>query len=330
MTSCRIMTQTSISLALDRYDRHFPFFDGTLTLPPGLELSVIQAGETSAERDGAHRHKRMLQDGEFDAAEVSFSSFIMAKARGLPFTAIPAFPRRLFSQTQMYVPTASNVTTPQSLAGKRIGLQSFQTTLAVLAKGDLAHEYGVDLKSIHWIVRAGETIAFEPGEGWQIDYVPASTDLGALLADGDIDALFFSRVPSSLEDGRARRLFPDPRAACAEFHGRNRFFPIMHVIAIKNDVIAANPGIPAQLLALYGQAKKLASSYMDDPGWSQLPWARLAREEQNALIQGDLWPVGLAANRTNIERFIGYSLKQGLIERELAPEDLFDPSVHDS
>ncbi len=321
------MTDTHISLALDRYDRHFPFFDGTLDIPPGLSLSVIQAGETSAERDGAHRHKRMLQDGEFDAAEVSFSSFVMAKARGLPFTAIPAFPRRLFSQTQMYVPTESDITEPQTLAGKRVGLQSFQTTLAVLAKGDLNYEYGVELKSIRWVTRANETIDFKPEEGWQVEYVAADADLGALLANGDMDALFFSRVPSTLEDGRARRLFPDPRAACADFHARNGFYPIMHVIAVKDDVIAANPEVPAQLLDLYGQAKRLVSTYMDDPGWSQLPWARLAREEQNALIQDDLWPIGFAANRANIERFIGYSFSQGLIDRVLEPEELFDPSV---
>ena len=46
-----------------------------------------------------------------------------------------------------------------------------------------------------------------------------------------------------------------------------------------------------------------------------------------ALIQGDLWPVGFAANHANIERFIGYSFAQDLIDRVLDPEDLFDPSV---
>ena len=321
------MPKKELSLALDRYDRHFPFFDGTLTVPSDLSLGVYQAGETTAQRDGGHRHKRMLQDGEFDAAEVSFSSYIMAKARNLPFTAIPAFPRRLFSQTQMYVPTASNITEPQALAGKRVGLQSFQTTLAVLAKGDLAHEYGVDLKSIQWVVRANETIAFEPDAEWKIDYVAADADLGVLLADGEIDALFFSRVPTTLETGAVRRLFSDPKEACATFYGRNGFFPIMHVIAVKDEVIADNPSVPCALLDLYRQAKTLVTTYMDDPGWSQLPWARLAREEQSSLLKGDLWPVGFAANRANVERFIGYSHDQGLIDRLLAPEALFHDSV---
>ena len=324
------MTQTSLSLALDRYDRHFPFFDGTLTVPSELDLRVFQAGETIVLRDGGHRHERMLRDGEFDAAEVSFSSYIMAKARRLPFTAIPAFPRRLFSQTQMYVRTASDITDPRALAGKRVGLQSFQTTLAVLAKGDLAFEYGVDLKSIHWVVRTAETIAFEPGEGWNIDYVATDADLGALLANGAIDALFYSRVPTNLEADAVRRLFPDPKAACAGFYGRNGFFPIMHVIALKDEIVAANPALPRTLLDLYQQAKALVATYMDDPGWSQLPWARMAREEQNNLLKGDLWPVGFAANRGNVERFIGYSHDQDLIDRPLAPEALFHDSVLDT
>jgi len=324
------MSQTSFSLALDRYDRHFPFFDGTLTIPSDISLNVFQAGETTAQRDGGYRHKRMLQDGEFDAAEVSFSSYVMAKARDLPFTAIPAFPRRLFSQTQMYVSASSNISSPQALAGKRVGLQSFQTTLAVLAKGDLAFEYGVDLKSIHWVVRANETIAFEPGDDWKIDYVAADADLGELLADDEIDALFFSRVPTTLETGAVRRLFPDPKAACAEFFSHNNFFPIMHVIALKDEVIATNPELPCILLGLYQQAKALVATYMDDPGWSQLPWARLTREEQNRFLEGDLWPVGYAANRANVERFIGYSHDQGLIDRRLSPGALFHESVLNS
>jgi 4,5-dihydroxyphthalate decarboxylase len=69
---------------------------------------------------------------------------------------------------------------------------------------------------------------------------------------------------------------------------------------------------------------------MDDPGWSQLPWARLAREEQNTLLKGDLWPVGFTANRANVDRFIGYSHDQGLIDRQMAPDALFHESVLES
>jgi 4,5-dihydroxyphthalate decarboxylase len=254
----------------------------------------------------------------------------MAKARGLPFTAIPVFPRRLFSQTQMFTTDAAGIAEPAGLAGRRVGLQSFQTTLAVLAKGDLAHEYGVDLTSVHWVVRAGETIPFEPPDGWSIDYVSADTDLGVMLADGALDAMFFSRVPSTFDGKTVRRLFADPRAACTEHFRRNGFFPIMHVVAIRDDAVAANAALPRQLLDLFGQAKSLADTYRNDPGWSQLAWARLEMERQQDALGADPWPAGFAANRANLERFIGYSFGQGLIDRALSVEELFHPSVLDS
>jgi 4,5-dihydroxyphthalate decarboxylase len=329
-TEERGRTGMRISLAIDRYDRHLPFFDGTLVLPAGLHLEVLQVGQSNTERDGQNRHRRMLEEGEFDAAEVSFSSYVMARARGLPFTAIPAFPRRLFSQTQMFVHAGSKIAEPRQLEGRRVGLKSFQNTLAVQARGDLAHEYGVDLRSIRWVVAGRETIEFDPPGGWQIDHVPGGSDPGAMLADGLVDALFYSRVPASLAAGGIRRLFPDPRAACVDYHAGNGFMPIMHVIAIRDDVIAADPGVPAALLGLYGQARAIASTYFDDPGWSQLPWAQLERECQASLLRGDLWPVGFSANRDNVERFIGYSRLLGLIDRQLAARELFHPSVTDT
>ena len=319
--------KTDIILAIDRYDRHFPFFDGTLEIPDTLALNVKQVGETASERDGAHRHKRMLQDREFDAAEVSFSSYIMAKAKGLPFTAIPAFPRRLFSQTQMYVSLNSDVFEPSQLAGKRVGLQSFQTTLAVLAKGDLQHEYDVDIKSITWVTRANETVAFDAKPGWKIEYIDPDADLDTMLTAGDLDALFFSRTPNSLETGSVRRLFSDPKSACTDYFRSNGFFPIMHIIAIKNEVAEANPELPTLLLELYEQAKTISDTYLDDPGWSQLPWARMAREEQTSLIGLDTWPVGFSANKYNIDQFISYSFDQDLINEKIPAENLFHSSV---
>lgn len=106
--------------------------------------------------------------------------------------------------------------------------------------------------------------------------------------------------------------------------------PIMHVIAIRDDVIAGCPEVPASLLDLYSQARTISKSYLDDPGWSQLAWGQLERERQDALLRGDLWPVGFGANRKNVERFIRYSYEQGLIDRQLAAVELFDPSVIDT
>jgi len=49
-----------ITLAIDRYDRHLPFFDGTLDMKGDPEIRVLQLGQTGSLRDGTARHERML------------------------------------------------------------------------------------------------------------------------------------------------------------------------------------------------------------------------------------------------------------------------------
>lgn len=97
------MTIPPLTLALDRYERHVPLFDRRVAPPDGFDFALMEVGQESALRHGPHRHERMLRDGELDVAELSLSSYLIAVDRGLPVTAVPVFPRRLFSQTQMFV-----------------------------------------------------------------------------------------------------------------------------------------------------------------------------------------------------------------------------------
>jgi len=142
--------------------------------------------------------------------------------------------------------------------------------------------------------------------------------------------MFFSRVPSTLDGRSVRRLFADPAAACADYFRRNGFFPVMHVVAIRDEAVAADGALPRRLFDLFREAKAIADGYRDDPGWSQLAWARLEMERQQTALGRDPWPIGFAANRACLERFIGYSLGQGLIGEKISPEALFHPSVLDS
>ena len=80
------MPGLNLSIALERYDRHFPFFDGTVKPPAGVRLEVFQVGQSGPLRDGGDRHGRMLHGKEFDIAEFSMSSYLMAIDRGMPIT----------------------------------------------------------------------------------------------------------------------------------------------------------------------------------------------------------------------------------------------------
>jgi len=325
------MSKIKLSLALAHYDRHIPFFDGTLQSDQ-IELSVLQIGQSVSERDGDNRHGRMLKKGEFDAAEVSLSSYLMGRSRGLPFTAIPVFPRRLFSLSMIWVNKQAGIRTPQDLIGKKVGLSSFQTTLSVLTKGDLQSEYGVPWRKIHWYTRRKETIDFSPEAGVKIDLIPREKNIGRMFLNGELDALIMPHPPKEVTGGSdlIRRLFEDPKAEEYKYFQKNGFYPIMHVIAFRNDVLEKYPEAAPALVDLFEAAGKLTREHYADPNWSLMAWGRHLFEEERRMLGDDPWPHGFRRNEANLKRFIGYSFDQGLLERELTVEELFAEATLDT
>jgi 4,5-dihydroxyphthalate decarboxylase len=318
------MTLT-LSIAIDRYDRHFPFFDGTVTPPPGMALKVLQVGQTVVLRDGEFRHERMINDKEFDVCEFSLSSYLMARDRGLDLTAVPIFPRRLFSPGLFYVRDDSGIHSPSDLVGRRVGINSFQTTLSVLARGDLKSEYGVPWEEITWCVGNAEKVAFEAKAGVRIENLGAGADPGRALSEGKIDAFIHPHPPHSIADGtgRVRRLFDDAAGEERRYWQRNGYFPIMHVIALRPSLVAAHPEIVTIVMDLFDKAKAISGSYYDDPNWSVMVGGRRYFEEDRAGFGPDPWSNGLRANAANLGRFIDYMLDQRLVSRRLTLDELF-------
>ena len=72
------MADIKLTMALDHYDRHVPFFDGSVSAQ-GIDLTVLNVGQGKSGLHGTDRHERMLQKGEFDICELSLSSYLMAK-----------------------------------------------------------------------------------------------------------------------------------------------------------------------------------------------------------------------------------------------------------
>ena len=318
------MAQSKLTMALSHYDRHIPFFDGSVKAE-GLDLTILEVGQSEPLKHGHDRHARMLQKQEFDICELSLSSYLMAKSRGMPFTAIPVFPRRLFSLSQMWVNVDAGVSSPQDLIGKTVGLSTFQTTLSVLAKGDLQSEYNVPWRKMNWIVSKEEAIPFKPQEGVRVELAPAGKKMGTMLEQGEIAALMVPHPPKeALRDSKKiRRLFADPKQEEVRYFQKNGFYPIMHVVAFKDEVLAKNPGLAPSMMAAFDKAKAVCMDYYDDPNWSRFIWGRHLFEEERKAFGDDPWPYGIKKNRANLERFIGYSLDQGLMQKQLEVEQLF-------
>ncbi len=320
-----------LTIALDRYDRHIPFFLDDLRVSDGIRLKALEVGMLPPRRDGVDRHKRMLVDREFDVSEVSLASYIIAKHRGAPFTAVPVFPRRLFSQNHIFVNVDAKVHKPADLIGKRVGVWAFQVTMSVLAKGDLKSDYGVPWEQIHWVTQHPEEIAWK-GDGLPIERAPAGKDLAQMLVSGELDALIHPHPPAIIEErtDRVRRLFPNAVDECVRYHRRHGYFPIMHLLALKAELAEAIPGLPRKLIDVWDEAKRQARDFYRDPGYALMAFARNEYERQIETLGDDPWRSGLAANRANLDRFMEYMVDQKLIPEPLPVEALFHPTVLDT
>ena len=325
------MTHVKLTMALSHYDRHIPLFDGSVRAE-GIDLEVLEVGQSHPLKHGQDRHERMLQQGEFDICELSLSSYLIARSRGMPFTAIPVFPRRLFSLSQMWVNKNAGINSPRDLVGRKVGLSTFQTTLSVLAKGDLQAEYDVPWRRIEWYISKDEAVPIKPIEGVNLQLLKPGQKMGEMLEKGEIDALMVPHPPKEAlrGGGNIRRLFADSRAEEARYFRKNGYYPIMHVVALKDEVLARNTGLAKSVTDAFDKAKEACMEYYDDPNWSRFVWGRHLFEEEREVFGEDPWPHGIEKNRANLECFIGYSLDQGLMEKKLAVEELFATSPLDS
>lgn len=321
------MTQ-ALTIALANFDRHLPFFLGWLPPADGFHLKALDVSMSPPGRDGGDRHGRMLRDREFDIAEVSLASYILAKDRGAAFTAVPVFPRRLFSANHIYVNAASGIQTPGELRGKRVAIRGWQVSLSVLAKGDLKSRFGVDWRDIEWVTQDAEQIAFADPRV-RVSRMPGGTSGAQMLLSGEVDAFIDPKPPRSVLEGKGgvRNLFADQRQACMDDFRQRRCFPAMHVLAIRDEVVEQFPELPGYLMHAWEDAQAKTRQIYEDYAYTSMPLGRLAWEQSQRDFGDELFPAGLDANRDNLRWFIDYLVDQLLLPEPIEIDRLFHASV---
>ena len=327
-----------ITIALERYERHVPFFTGEIKAPEGINLKPLEIGETRQRRDGYDRHHRMLRDLEFDVCEMSLGSYVLGLSRDPDFgmVGVPVFPRRYFSMSQIYVNSAAGIESPADLTGRNVGITAFQVTLSVLAKGDLKRDYGVRWQDVNWHCMRPEQLPIEFPDGVSVQRIPEGADIGEMLVRGDIDALICPQRPEKTNQALAaagdkvRRLFPDPMQEDQRYYQKYGYFPLMHLLAIRRDVAQRVPNLAPALIDMWEESKRIAYDYYEDPAYPLLAWGWNAFQEQRDRLAPDVWPSGLGANRENLQMFLDYCDDQGLMERPLTVDDLFVETVRSS
>lgn len=320
----------ALTLACGSYDRTLPLALGEVRAQ-GIDLTYLRLEPEEA-------FWRMTRHAEFDAAEMSLSSYLLRRARGDDaLMAIPVFTSRFFRHSCVVVSAASGISRPEELKGKRIGVPEYQMTAALWIRGFLQDDYGVNPSDIRWFQGGLE----QPGrvEKLQIAIpdvsitpIASGQTLARMLADGELDGVVGARVPSTFDGVRVKRLFPDYRAVEEDYFRRTGIFPPMHTVVIRRDVLERAPWVARALYDAFVAAK---AHVMAELGSSvalraTLPWLVAEVEKTRALMGEDYWPYGVESNRAALEALARYSHAQGLAPRVVPIQDLFAPSTQDA
>jgi 4,5-dihydroxyphthalate decarboxylase len=308
-----------ITLACGDYEIVRELTSGNIE-PDGIDLTVLTA------MDAATRHWRFLRNREFDMAELSSSSYLMARDRGQPFRALPVFLHRRFRHGFVFINTGKGIRKPTDLIGRKVGVQSFQVSANLWLRGILEHEYGVPHKSIEWFAELDEDIDFQAPPGLKLARLGPDDSVEAMLAEGELDAVIHSDLitPFINRDPRVARLLPNYKDEEVAYYRKTGIFPIMHVMGIREDVVEKYPWVPINMYRAFNEARANAMKRMANPRLVPLAWYREAWEEQQEILGPDPWEYGLTErNRINLETLVGYSHEQGLISRPIPLEELF-------
>ena len=313
-----------LTFACGDYDRTQALIDGTVK-PEGLELNWLVLPHLEI-------WTRMLNHYEFDASELSLSSYLIARTLGKPLIAIPVFPARAFRHSYIFVNTKSGIKEPRDLMGKTVGLAEFQQTATVWVRGILQHEYGVSLEKIRWFTWVKQDrMAIEMSHRYDVQKIPEGINPDQLLIDGELDAMICANLFPSLLRGapNVRRLFENYEEVEVAYYKKTGIFPIMHTVAMREELWKECPWIATSLFKAFQRAKELAYQRVNDvsPYKISLAWFREPVRKQKEILGDDPWPYGLEKNRQTVETLMGYLYEQGLAKRKIGVEELFAPNT---
>lgn len=247
--------------------------------------------------------KPMVRDGAFDAGELAIVTFLQAKAYGKPLTLLPAAVVGRFQHATISYMAGRGIESPKDLEGRKVAVRSYTQTTGTWARGVLQHEHGVDPGRITWVTTDDPHLAEyrDPANVVRVDKGGKSLD--QRMIDGEMDAGIIGLDRPQHSD--ARRLIEDHQAAAESWYKKYGCTHINHMFVVSSDLAAARPDVVAEVYRLLAESKAAAG-----------------------LPKGvDTLPFGLTNVRPSVEIIIQYAREQGIIDRALAFDELFDETT---
>jgi len=145
----------ALRTAFWNYDRTLALIDGRVEVEGHeLAIEVLRPEVTFA---------KAFSDAAFDVCEISFSNTVTSVSKqDFPYALIPIFLSRAFRHSAIFIRTDRGIERPEDLKGKTVGLQEYDMTAAVVVRGFLRDQYGVEPRDIAW--KVGELERTKPLE----------------------------------------------------------------------------------------------------------------------------------------------------------------------
>ncbi len=322
------MSKLNLTFACWNYDRTRALMDGTVKVD-GIDLNYLNLPVEET-------FFRMARFREFDISEMSLSSYCVTLSKPeRPFVALPIFPSRFFRHSCIYVNANSGIREPKDLIGKRIASPEYQMTAPVWIRGILSDHYNVPVDAQPYLYGGEEEVgriekmklALPPNI--QVSPIAPHQTLSQMLYDGELDALYTARMPSSFlkGDGKVKRLFEDYPEVERRYYRETGIFPIMHTVVMRREVYEANRWIAQSLTKAFIEAQRHTYEDLKDTAAlkAMLPWLSAYVDETQREFGDDWWPYGLEKNIKALETFTRYHHEQGLSPRKLDVHELFAP-----
>lgn len=312
------MEPLSLNIGLSQSPYTQALFDGSVR-PKEIELRLQSRFGDGLDNVGA-RHRKIIA-GELDGGELSISSFILGRLRGVPLKALPVFLSRRFRLRCMYCRTESPVHHPSQLAGKSVTVHRYNATTPVWLKGILQNEFGVKPSEVEWYVAepdiAEESLRAPPPEV-KVNFIasPRTREHAVELVErGEIEAAL---EPYNLHDNpKMRYLMPDYRLAEEEFFRRTGAYTINHLFALREPVAKEHPWAVESLFAALKEANAVADRYRDEKQKMEAAW------ERNIMGEDFSYSMRRGCARRSLETLMEYQVQQGILDKKSEIGSLF-------
>jgi 4,5-dihydroxyphthalate decarboxylase len=278
-------------------------------------------------------YRRMVRQVEFDVCEIAPTTYIIARAYGAPFIALPIFVTRRFHHSGLLVRPDAGIRHPKDLEGRKVGVRAYSVTTGVWTRGILIDEYGLSSSKVTWVVDDEEHVT-QLKLPRNVVHAPEARSLADMMAAGELSAGFDANAGIGRSgsptggwkqlEANYPELFPNARELEAAWYKKTGIYPMHGTVVVKDEILKAHPWIAQSLYSAFSKAKALWLTRLRS---GEANTAGDKKYRQLAKIVGeDPLPFGMKQNLATIQALEDTAFKQNLTPRRMHIEELFvDP-----